>query len=71
MQVSNWQLNVSNWQLNAWMVLHNVQPGSIIILHDCRPWLIPTLKAILPALRDRGYQVTTLSGLVSQTGQLK
>lgn len=55
---------VSWWQLNAWMVLHNARPGSIIILHDChRPWLIPTLQAVLPELRRRGYSVVTLSEL--------
>jgi peptidoglycan/xylan/chitin deacetylase (PgdA/CDA1 family) len=48
-------------------ILWNIQPGSIIILHDNgdrgeRTRVV--LEAILPELSDRGYQVVTLSELV-------
>ena len=56
---------VSNWRLNTWLIKRRVLPGSIIILHDRRPWLIPTLQALLPWLKAQGYAVVTLSELVA------
>lgn len=50
--------------LNSWMVLHNVAPGSVLVMHDRRPWLLPTLEAVLRELTQvRGYRVVTLSEL--------
>ena len=52
-------------------VLNTVQPGDIIVLHDGEKGrsqrTIATLEKILPALAERGYQVTTLSNLVDQS----
>lgn len=55
---------------SAWFavqnVLWNVQPGSIIILHDTGERgqrTLATLEAILPELSRQGYQVVTLSDL--------
>ena len=56
---------VSRWQLNTWLIKRRVLPGSIIILHDRRPWLIPTLQALLPWLKAQGYTVVTLSELLA------
>lgn len=56
---------VSNWRLNTWLIKRRVLPGSIIILHDRRPWLIPTLQALLPWLKAQGYAVVTLSELMA------
>lgn len=47
-------------------ILSNAQPGSIIILHD---WgskggrTAKTLSKVLPALRERGFRIVTLSEL--------
>jgi hypothetical protein len=56
---------VSIPSLNAAMVLWRVRPGSVIVLHDARLWLLPTLAAVLPELSRRGYKVVTLSELVA------
>ncbi|KAG1675442.1 hypothetical protein FOA52_001741 [Chlamydomonas sp. UWO 241] len=60
---------VSIASLNAAIVLWRVRPGSVIVLHDARPWLIPTLDTVLPELRRRGYKVVTLSELVAGSTQ--
>ena len=49
-------------------ILSNVQPGSIIILHDGKAERVATvdvLKRILPTLKKRGYRFVTLSELVA------
>jgi peptidoglycan/xylan/chitin deacetylase (PgdA/CDA1 family) len=57
----------SSWFM-AHYVLQHVQPGSIIVLHDYGTRgqrTAEALAAILPRLLQRGYQVVTLSELVS------
>ncbi|HEX2219980.1 MAG TPA: polysaccharide deacetylase family protein [Gemmatimonadales bacterium] len=54
----------------SWHILRNVRPGAIIVLHDrgTRGWRTARiLRSVLPALRERGYRVVTLSQLVSAT----
>jgi peptidoglycan/xylan/chitin deacetylase (PgdA/CDA1 family) len=49
-------------------VLGRVAPGDVIILHDGedeRAGLVETLERILAGLAARGFQVTTVSGLVA------
>jgi peptidoglycan/xylan/chitin deacetylase (PgdA/CDA1 family) len=44
-----------------------IRPGSIVLLHDDRPELAPTvsaLDAILDGLRDRGLRTATVSELL-------
>jgi peptidoglycan-N-acetylglucosamine deacetylase len=62
----------STWATNQ--ILSNVQPGSIIILHDCGgqetsgEWgdrTAQTLQQVLPELQRRGLKVVTLSQLVA------
>ncbi len=48
-------------------ILNTVQPGDIIVLHDGGdrgPRTVDTLNKILPVLKARGYEVTTLSELI-------
>ena len=55
----------SSW-FAAQYILWNVEPGSVIILHDSGrkgQRTIETLKVILPELKRRGYKVVTLSEL--------
>lgn len=60
------QIPYSN--VNARHVLSMVRPGGIIICHDRRPWTAPMLRTVLPELKNRGYQVVTLSELVIAAG---
>lgn len=49
---------------NAAHILSMVHPGAIIICHDRRQWTAPMLRMVLPALRDQGYKVVTITDLV-------
>jgi len=51
----------------VWDVLRRVRPGGIVILHEGRPEravVTAVLDAVLPELRRRGYEVTTVSELL-------
>lgn len=56
-------------------ILANVQPGSIIVLHDYGPhgeWgnrTVETLSQVLPELERRGYTVVTLTELLQSSSQ--
>jgi peptidoglycan-N-acetylglucosamine deacetylase len=59
----------SSTEFAASYILGNVQPGSIIVLHDGeddRETTIETLRRILPALKKRGYQFQTLTELANE-----
>jgi peptidoglycan/xylan/chitin deacetylase (PgdA/CDA1 family) len=61
----------SAW-FSARYVLRNVQPGSIIILHDHGARgerTVAALAAILPELDRRGFRVATLSELLDLESQ--
>ncbi|MEO0853520.1 MAG: peptidoglycan-N-acetylglucosamine deacetylase, partial [Cyanobacteria bacterium J06648_11] len=52
----------------VWYVLGNVRPGAIVVLHDGGDRgsrTAATLERVLPALSDRGYQVTSLSEAIA------
>jgi peptidoglycan/xylan/chitin deacetylase (PgdA/CDA1 family) len=56
---------------SAKYVLWKVKPGAVIVLHDFEQRGQRTIKAleiILPELEKRGYQVVSLSELVSLNG---
>jgi peptidoglycan/xylan/chitin deacetylase (PgdA/CDA1 family) len=56
----------SSVEFAAGYILGNVQPGSIIILHegaDDRYAAVEILRRIIPALQKRGYQFETLTEL--------
>lgn len=53
--------------VNAKHILSMAHPGAIIICHDRRSWTVPMLKIALPELRRRGYQIVTITGLLSST----
>ncbi|KZZ94740.1 Polysaccharide deacetylase [Moelleriella libera RCEF 2490] len=55
---------IANPTRNAAHILSMVHPGAIIICHDRRQWTAPMLRLVLPALRDQGYQVVTITDLV-------
>jgi len=51
--------------INARHILSMVRPGSIIIIHDRREYTSRMLQTVLPALKRRGYEIVTLSHLLS------
>ncbi|KAK0387555.1 hypothetical protein NLU13_3801 [Sarocladium strictum] len=53
--------------INARHILSMAHPGAIIICHDRRSWTLPMLKIVLPALRQRGYKIVTITDLVMST----
>ncbi len=49
-------------------ILRTVRSGDVVVLHDGEKRgrrTVQTLEIILPELRDRGYQITTLSNLTA------
>lgn len=55
----------------SWYILHNVEPGSIIVLHDGADRgrrTAATLRRVLPELRRRGYTITTVTKLLEHAG---
>lgn len=51
-------------KLNSFFISHKLYPGAIVILHD-RLATIETLKMVLPAIRERGFQIVTLTQLIN------
>ena len=52
------------WRLNAKHVLSMLRPGGIIICHDRRSWTAPMLRMVLPAIRQQGYRIVTVTDLL-------
>lgn len=48
--------------INYWYIMAKIQRGDIIIIHD-REWTIPLLERLLPALKKRGFEITTIGDL--------
>ena len=59
------------WRVNARHILSMLRPGSIIICHDRRSWTPPMLRTVLPEIRRRGYEITTVSGLLQKAESKK
>ncbi|KAF2642284.1 nodulation protein nodB [Massarina eburnea CBS 473.64] len=57
---------ISYWRINAAHILSMLKPGGIIVCHDRRSWTVPMLKKVIPEIKRRGYQITTVSGLVKE-----
>ena len=54
--------------LNSWFLRTRARPGGIIIIHD-RPWTPETLLLALPAMKERGLELTTLSAMAKADGK--
>lgn len=62
------EFHIPSTRYAAWHILRNAHPGAVIVLHDGaadRQRTVETLRRVLPALRQRGYRVVTLSELVA------
>ena len=53
------------WRYVARMVLQNVRPGSIVLLHENQPEAPQALRRILPQLRARGFKFVTVPELLA------
>jgi peptidoglycan/xylan/chitin deacetylase (PgdA/CDA1 family) len=46
-------------------ILRNIRPGSVILLHDHLPQTAAVVKELIPALRQRGYELVSLPALLN------
>lgn len=68
LQIVLWSVDPEDWKFRDATFIHdhvvkNVQPGSIILLHDIHPAIIAALPRILDTLIAQGYVFTTVSDL--------
>ncbi len=74
--VIGWSVDSLDWQEESpevitSRVLDNVQPGAIILMHDGADWdgdrtnTIESLKQIIPALQEQGYEFVTVPELLN------
>jgi peptidoglycan/xylan/chitin deacetylase (PgdA/CDA1 family) len=56
---------ISRWRVNAWHILSSLRRGAVIICHDRRSWTVPMLRKALPEMKRRGYEVTSVTGLLN------
>jgi peptidoglycan/xylan/chitin deacetylase (PgdA/CDA1 family) len=43
----------------------NVKPGEVVLMHEGQDWTLQALYAIVPALRDAGYELVTVGELMN------
>jgi peptidoglycan/xylan/chitin deacetylase (PgdA/CDA1 family) len=56
--------------VNAKHILSMAHPGAIIICHDRRGWTAPMLRIVLPELKRQGYEIVTITDLVTSVEPL-
>jgi len=54
---------IKYWRVNAWHILSMLRPGAVIVCHDRRSWTAPMLKKVVPAMKQQGYDIVTVSRL--------
>jgi peptidoglycan/xylan/chitin deacetylase (PgdA/CDA1 family) len=60
---------ISSAAFSRWFINHNIRPGAIIILHDGGARgdrTVQVLSNLLPDLKEKNYQLVTLSELLNQ-----
>ncbi|MBX5466390.1 MAG: polysaccharide deacetylase family protein [Firmicutes bacterium] len=74
-QVIGWTIDTRDWrrrysaQQMVDLVLKQIEPGSIIIFHDgpnSSDQTVAAVRALIPALRERGYQFLTVSQMLKE-----
>ncbi|WP_246879875.1 polysaccharide deacetylase family protein [Bacillus suaedae] len=74
--IIGWSLDTLDWrELGAdniaYNVINNIEPGSIILMHDGGEWdadrtgTIESLKQIIPVLQEQGFEFVTVPELLS------
>ena len=69
----NWSLGTLDWKSkNADAVyqeiISNVKDGDIILCHDLHKTTVDAMERVIPDLIAKGYQLVTVSELLSQEG---
>ena len=49
-------------------IMNNVKDGDIILLHDLHESSVESLRTVVPALIEAGYQLVTVSELMEARG---
>jgi peptidoglycan/xylan/chitin deacetylase (PgdA/CDA1 family) len=64
-----WSVDTRDWRDRNTRIVYQravgeVDPGGIILLHDTRPTTVAAVPQIIDTLRQRGYQLVTVSQLL-------
>ena len=76
MKVVNWDVDTSDWKLPgagsiASTIVHQVRPGSIVLMHDGggdRSQDVEALPGIIDDLKKQGYEFVTVEQLIKMAG---
>lgn len=65
----NWSIDPRDWEIRDAdhiynFIMDNVQDGSIVVLHDIRPYTSDAMARVIPSLIERGFQLVTASELL-------
>ena len=71
--VINWNIDTLDWVGKSadeiqTEVLQNLSNGAIVLMHDSNEHTVDAVKALLPALYERGYQAVTVSAMAKAHG---
>lgn len=69
-----WSLDSQDWKNHSadtvyQKVLIEVQDGSVILFHDIYDTSVDAAKRLIPALKERGYEMVTVSELAKRKGK--
>lgn len=71
--IVNWTIDTLDWTKNSEeniynTVISNLFSGAIVLMHDGYPATIDALKRLLPDLKEKGYQIVSVSALAKAHG---
>lgn len=69
-----WSLDSQDWKSHSadavyQKVLTEVQDGSAILFHDIYDTSVDAAERLIPALKERGYEMVTVSELAKRKGK--
>ncbi len=69
MKIVLWSIDPADWYASPDKIINNVldnlQPGSIILLHEGKKCTLAVLPTLINAIRQRGYRLGTVSELLA------
>ncbi len=69
MKIILWSIDPGDWYASPDKIINNVltnlQPGSIILLHEDKACTLTVLPTLIKAIRQRGYRLVTVSELLA------
>ncbi len=73
--IINWNVDTEDWLTRDSEkiynhILENVSDGDIVLMHDIYPETLEAIKMVLPVLRERGFKITSVSGLAEEKGRV-